>query len=102
MEDGDKPDPNAWLLTYGDLITLLMTFFVLILSFSTINIERLTAVLNFDEGAGDNIVSADLRESGLLDDKIVNREKLRIEKDERPSPLNDLDLISEEVVVFIT
>ena len=98
----DKPDPNAWLLTFGDLITLLMTFFVLILSFSTINIERITEVLNFDKGTGANIVSADLRESGLLDDKIVNRERLRIEKDERPTPLSDLDLISEEVVVFIT
>ncbi len=98
----DKPDPNAWLLTFGDLITLLMTFFVLILSFSTINIERITEVLNFDKGTGVNIVSADLRESGLLDDKIVTKERLRIEKDERPTPLSDLDLISEEVVVFIT
>ncbi len=98
----DKPDPNAWLLTFGDLITLLMTFFVLILSFSTINIERITEVLNFDKGTGVNIVSADLGESGLLDDKIVTKERLRIEKDERPTPLSDLDLISEEVVVFIT
>jgi chemotaxis protein MotB len=102
MEDGDKPDPNAWLLTYGDLITLLMTFFVLMLAFSTINIDKLAEVLNFDKGVGDNIVSADLEETGLLDDKVVNRERLRIEKDELPSPLNDLDSISEEVVVFIT
>lgn len=102
MEDEDKPNPNAWVLTYGDLITLLMTFFVLILSFSTINAERLTEVLNFAKGAGDNIVNADLEETGLLDDKVVNRERLRIEKDELPSPLNDLDSISEEVVVFIT
>ncbi len=102
MEDGNKPDPNAWLLTYGDLITLLMTFFVLILSFSAINLDRITEVLNFDKGVGDNIVSADLKDTGLFDDKIVNKERLRIDKDELPSPLNDLDLISEQVVVFIT
>ncbi len=102
MEDGNKPDPNAWLLTYGDLITLLMTFFVLILSFSTIEIEKIAEVLKFDKGVGDNIVSADLKDTGLFDDKIVNKERLRIDKDELPSPLNDLDLIREDVVVFIT
>jgi chemotaxis protein MotB len=101
MEDEDKPAPNSWLLTYGDLITLLMTFFVLMLSFSTINIDRLTEA-NAVKGVGDNLVSADLEDTGLLNDKIVNKERLRIDKDELPTPSNDLDLISEEVVVFIT
>ncbi len=98
----EKPDPNAWLLTYGDLITLLMTFFVLIISFSTIDIERIAEALNYDKGIGDNIVSADLRDSGLIDEKIVNKERLRIDKDEDLSPIKDLDLMSEDVVVFIT
>lgn len=33
----DGIDPNAWLSTYGDMVTLLLTFFVLLYSMSTID-----------------------------------------------------------------
>ena len=102
MEDEGKADPNAWVLTYGDLITLLMTFFVLIISFSTIDMSRLAAVANFSKGIGDHVVSADLRETGLFEEKIVSRSRIHIDKPELPSPINDLDLISDAIVVFIT
>lgn len=36
----DGIDPNAWLATYSDTITLLMTFFVLLYSFSTIDANK--------------------------------------------------------------
>ena len=39
MSDG--PDPDAWLVTFGDLITLLLTFFVLMLSMSSMDNQRL-------------------------------------------------------------
>lgn len=39
MSDG--PDPDAWLVTFGDLITLLLTFFVLLLSMSSMDKQRL-------------------------------------------------------------
>jgi chemotaxis protein MotB len=102
MEDESKADPNAWVLTYGDLITLLMTFFVLIISLTEMNTESIAEMLNFNKGIGKNFVSAELRDTGLFDEKIVNKIKLELEDDELPSPLNDLDFISEELVVFIT
>ncbi len=102
MEDASKPDPNAWVLTYGDLITLLMTFFVLIISFSTVDMERLAEVANFSKGIGDNVVSAELKETGLFDEKVVSKARIHIDKPELPSPINDLDLVSESIVVFIT
>jgi len=34
MEEEPKKDPNEWALAYGDMITLLMTFFVLIIAMS--------------------------------------------------------------------
>ncbi len=42
-------DPG-WLTTFGDLITLLMTFFVLLISFSTINTEKLEDVIKEMQG----------------------------------------------------
>ncbi len=102
MEDENKVDPNAWVLVYGDLITLLMTFFVLIISLTEMNNESVAEMLNFNKGIGRNFVSAELRDTGLFDEKVVNKTKLDLEDDELPSPINDLDLISEELVIFIT
>ncbi len=102
MEDENKPDPNAWVLTYGDLITLLMTFFVLIISFSRIDMEKLAEVASFSKGSGKNIVSGELMDTGLFDEKVMSKSRIHIDKPELPSPINDLDLISEAIVVFIT
>ena len=37
----DGPDPDAWLVTFGDLITLLLTFFVLLLAMSSVDQKKL-------------------------------------------------------------
>jgi chemotaxis protein MotB len=46
-----KLDSNAWMSTYTDLMTLLLTFFVLLLSLSTIDKNRKLAALNSLVGA---------------------------------------------------
>ena len=102
MEEENKPDPNAWALTYGDLITLLMTFFVLIISMSVLDTEKLSKALNFNTGLGPNIINADLKDSGLFNEKIINKTRLMVGKKKLPSPVNDLDLMSTDMVVFIT
>lgn len=41
MSDEEKGyEPPAWLLTYGDMVTLLVTFFVMLISLSTINVNK--------------------------------------------------------------
>ena len=40
---GDKnsgPDPDAWMATYSDLVTLLLCFFVLLFSFAEVDAEK--------------------------------------------------------------
>lgn len=37
----DGPDPDAWLVTFGDLITLMLTFFVLMLSMSSMEQSKI-------------------------------------------------------------
>ncbi len=39
-------DPNAWMVTFSDLITLMMTFFVLLFSFNDPNPKTLAAISN--------------------------------------------------------
>ncbi|KYH35609.1 motility protein B [Clostridium tepidiprofundi DSM 19306] len=43
---GSGIDPNAWLTTYSDTITLLLTFFVLLYSFSTVDAEKFRSIAN--------------------------------------------------------
>ena len=39
-EENDAPTSPAWMTTYGDMMTLLMTFFILIMSFSTMEVDK--------------------------------------------------------------
>jgi len=48
--DDDKPNQN-WLITYGDLMTLLMTFFVLLLTFSSIQLSKFKKAMGSLRGA---------------------------------------------------
>jgi len=50
-KDEPKQDTNAWMTTYTDLMTLLLTFFVLLLSISVIEKERQKIALNSLIGA---------------------------------------------------
>ena len=44
-EENDYGAP-AWMVTYGDMVTLVLTFFVLLYSFSSINLERFQEVMS--------------------------------------------------------
>jgi chemotaxis protein MotB len=43
-------DPNAWMVTFGDLITLLLTFFVLLLSMSSLDSNNFKEMANASSG----------------------------------------------------
>jgi len=46
-------DPQAWMLTFSDLVTLLLTFFVLLLSMSSMDVKRLQEIFSsFTGGKG--------------------------------------------------
>jgi len=101
MEEEPKKDPNEWALAYGDMITLLMTFFVLIIAMSSDSSE-ITKTREYFKGEGDNLVSADLTASGIFQDKIKTQSRVAFEADDFPAPVNDLDLVREDLVVFMT
>ncbi|MBW2145408.1 MAG: flagellar motor protein MotB [Deltaproteobacteria bacterium] len=44
-------DVNAWMVTFSDLLTLLLTFFVLLLSMSTMDNKKIKEIFSFFPGA---------------------------------------------------
>ncbi len=46
----DEGDPNAWMATFSDLVTLLITFFVLLLSMSSLDAKVLEETVGFFNG----------------------------------------------------
>ncbi len=58
-----------WMTTYGDMVTLLMCFFVLLFAFSTIDNKKFIQVMNsFQGGAGVMMSGTSISESDLIFD----------------------------------
>ncbi len=102
MEEEPKKDPNAWALAYGDMITLLMTFFVLIIAMSSPKTDDEVEMMQKSIGTGDNLMVAELKESGIFMKKIKSKTKIKVDADDLPPPISDLELIREDMVVFMT
>ncbi len=102
MEEEPKKDPNEWALAYGDMITLLMTFFVLIIAMSSPKTDEEVAMLEKGKGTGDNLMVAELKDSGIFVSKIRSKTRIKIDDDNLPPPISDLELIREDLVVFMT
>lgn len=53
MSDSIESDPNAWMVTFADLVMLLLTFFVLLLSMSSMDTKKLENLMtHFREATG--------------------------------------------------
>ena len=49
-DDDDAPSAPAWMTTYSDMVTLLLTFFVLIVSMSEIELEKFKEAVSYFQG----------------------------------------------------
>src|SRR6056297_3374748 len=50
-EDVEQPSSPAWMTTYGDMMTLLLCFFVLLLSFANVDEVKFSTAMYFLQGA---------------------------------------------------
>ena len=46
MREGEKIDSNSWMVTFADLVMLLLTFFVLLLSMSSMDAKKLEDIVS--------------------------------------------------------
>ncbi|MCF7886412.1 MAG: flagellar motor protein MotB [Candidatus Marinimicrobia bacterium] len=79
-DDLDQPSSPAWMTTYGDMMTLLLCFFVLLLSFSTIDKIKFSKSMRALQGALGIMprmqrVSSS-KQSSLDSEKIINKMNL--------------------------
>lgn len=103
MDDEPKKDPNEWALAYGDMITLLMTFFVLIIAMGSPRTDDISEItLKKSTGTGENLLVATHKESGIFKDKVRSKTKTMVDADDYLPPISDLELIREDMVVFMT
>ncbi len=102
MEEEPKKDPNEWALAYGDMITLLMTFFVLIIAMSSPKTDDEVEMMKKSSGIGENLMAATLKESGIFKDKVSSKAKTIVDEDDYLPPITDLELIREDMVVFMS
>jgi chemotaxis protein MotB len=105
--DNPPPGAPAWMTTYGDLITLLLVFFVFLFSFSTIDAEKWQALLASLHGnvgvlEGGKTVSElpKVDDAALQDqiDEVVRQRTRRLQKSEQA---NEQTLETEEVDEFV-
>ncbi|MCP4253821.1 MAG: flagellar motor protein MotB [Candidatus Scalindua sp.] len=102
MDEEPKKDPNEWALAYGDMITLLMTFFVLIIAMSSPKSDDEAEMMKKSSGTGENLMVATLKESGIFNDKIRSKSRTLIDENDLLPPISDMELIKEDLVVFLT
>jgi chemotaxis protein MotB len=82
--DEDIDDSGTWLITYSDLVTLLLTFFVLLFSMATIDVQKYTEIAESLRSAFHHISSGESFDSNKGKDIIqIIEEKSSIDIDNK-------------------
>ncbi|WP_202708606.1 OmpA family protein [Sporosalibacterium faouarense] len=72
--DIEDPSTNNWMTTYGDMVTLLLTFFILLFSISEVNSQKFRAIVNSFQGSPGILKSGSSVFDSRNDDAITNQE----------------------------
>lgn len=81
-----KKGAPEWMSTYGDLVTLLMCFFVLLFAFSSIDAQKFEAVMQSFQGSagilsgGKSLSEAPMVFDAMPEDKTSNNEVIELNK----------------------
>ncbi|MDH4224860.1 MAG: flagellar motor protein MotB [Deltaproteobacteria bacterium] len=76
--DGDGPDPDAWMVTFSDLLTLLMTFFVLIFASQSPQKEKLSEISTPREGPFGAFRSSITKELAFVPNRQISQDNIQV------------------------
>ncbi len=103
-----KAGAPEWMTTYGDLVTLLMCFFVLLFAFSEIDAQKFEAVMQSFQGsagvlqAGKSLTDAELIFDAMPEDQVAEPQQvvddLKILKEAVEQHLKENDLQADILV----
>ncbi|MDQ6953394.1 MAG: flagellar motor protein MotB [Mariprofundaceae bacterium] len=68
-----KPDPEAWMTTFADLVSLMLTFFILLVSMSTLDNTGLQDISTYFKRAVSVMNSGDKTEINIIPPSILQR-----------------------------
>jgi chemotaxis protein MotB len=80
MSDNDQPTAPFWMTTFSDMMTLLMVFFVLIVSMSEIKIERFEEALTYFQGGRGVLTQQSIMNNTLNTQETPNINRRRAEQ----------------------
>jgi len=93
-------DANAWMVTFGDLITLMMTFFVLLYSLNDPNPKTIEALSNSSPGLFSLSQAAIRQEINIQESNSLQKENLEIFLSE--NNIENIDVSQNEEGLLIT
>ena len=93
--DNDIPGAPAWMNTYGDMVTLLLTFFILLYSFSSVDVQRFNEVMSA-------IQHSFMGRTGILvgTTDLGAEEGQRLDRAEHPAMDPELDIREQDLAIL--
>lgn len=83
MSDNEKPTAPFWMTTFSDMMTLLMVFFVLIVSMSEIKVKRFEEALTYFQGGRGVLMQQSVMQNTVQTQETLHLNRLRAERFER-------------------
>jgi len=103
QEEEEKRDNATWLCTFNDLMTLLLTFFVLLFSMSSLDFKKMKTFQASLQGALGILESGEMTEFGVIEQIEPRRDNERSELDsEQEDTEAFVDAISVELGIDVS
>jgi len=96
IEEPTAPGVPAWMLTYADTVTLLMTFFVMLMSFSTMDTGKFARTMGSLVGYMGMGQRDRLNRDSLLDRRFMDASRIHMQGYENPPDYDPLNYVAEK------
>ena len=97
QEEESNPGSPAWMATYGDMVTLLLCFFVLLFALSTIDMQKFKIIMSSFQGSIGVLEAGKTIENEELINDALNQDRTTKQLEE----LEDFKKLQEELESYL-